>query len=203
MDNDQLEILVGLIFASGRLERRPQQDHWGYCAVFSGSPGAEDFMEEKLSEFKKAIPTNAGIHSYVAYRSQREPHEGGVRSTQSRALRFRIRSPQLEIAWNLLYPNGFKEVTPVLLEMLSQRAAAWHWAENALPHRYGIQLKRVGETREEAELVRLWIKSMTGAHGTVVRETKDPRIIFEGPEEAQIRHALAPYAPFTRRSKFR
>lgn len=201
MDDDQLEILLGLIFAAGRIERYSQKGHWGYAAIFTGRLDEEDFMQEKLDEFRKAIPAKVRI---LPYRANRGSSKGdGVRSTGTRRSRFRVRSPKLEIAWNLLYPNGYRQVTQVLLSMLSQRAAAWLWAENAKPHRYGTQLKRVGETRTQAEMTQLWLRGLTGAQGSIIQETRQPRILFEGPEETLVQQALAPYAPFSQRAKFR
>jgi hypothetical protein len=107
VDTDAARGLLGLFLADGRLERIRAPVRSRIRAVFEGGVGETDFLEEKVAEFRRFIPTRSSIGHY-----QTSQREGGGRTT---VLRFRAQSQQLRPIYNLLYPYGSRQITPPAL----------------------------------------------------------------------------------------
>jgi len=195
LDTDAARALLGLFLADGRLEliRAPVRSR--IRAVFEGGVGETDFLEEKIAEFRRFIPTGSGIRQYQSSR-----REGGGRTT---VLRFRAQSQQLRPIYNLLYPYGSRQITPPALELLGGRAAAWLWAEGAKPLEFGgFVLRRVGSQKEEALLLASWLRMLTGAKPELCVTRRRPRLLLTPDQAALVQSALLPYAPASRRQLF-
>lgn len=195
VDTDAARGLLGLFLADGRLERIRAPVRSRIRAVFEGGVGETDFLEEKVAEFRRFIPTSSSICRY-----QTSQREGGGRTT---VLRFRAQSQQLRPIYNLLYPYGSRQITPPALELLGGRAAAWLWAEAARPlPDGGFVLRRAGGEPEEARLLASWLRMLTGAKPELCGGHQRPRLLLQPEQAALIQTALLPYAPLSRRQLF-
>ena len=122
MDVVDVRGLLGLLLVDGSLVsyRSPSG---GYIQLtLSAGPKDSAFLEEKVSEFKQFIPSNAQI---IPYRTT-------ARTTGNRTsiLRYRVSTNKLRPIYNLLYPAGEREITQNALDLLGAQAAAWCWAES-------------------------------------------------------------------------
>lgn len=186
--------LLGLLLPDGSLVsyRTPTG---GYVQmILTAGIGESAFLQDKIDEFKRFLPTKAQI---VPYRTGRP---GRGRTTT--VLRFRVSTDQLRPVYNLLYPGGDRMITSACLEMLGARAAAWLWAEGARPHGDRVDLARVGFTLYEAELVSQWLATITGATSEIAEEWVRPRLRFDAEQAEKLRTALWSYAPTSRRHLF-
>lgn len=153
------------------------------------------FLEDKAAEFRQFVPTKAGIIPYST-----KPRANG-RTTQ--VLRFRVSTNKLRPVYNLLYPQGERQITSTALDLLGARAAAWCWAEGARLLRDGSSLlARVGATADEACLMANWLEVLTGARSELDGELVKPRLILDAEQTSKLQHALLPYAPPSRRYLF-
>lgn len=200
--------LLGLLLADGYLtrSRSPSQAH--ITATIHGGDGEMSFLEEKVEEIRRVVPTRARISSY------RTRRPGGGDGTP--ILRFRFSSPLLDPIYNLLYPEGEREITRPLLDVVGHEAAAWLWAEGARPPSTPDAptiLRRVGAMEAEAKLISGWLEVLTGAPSSVLppghrpgcsgsRALKSPRLVFDAAAAATLKGALLPYAPASRRHLF-
>jgi len=195
LDTFDVRLLLGVFLASGYLTKKkgPCKDH--VEATLNGSPRDSAFLEEKITEIRQSVPTRATIQPYQTPR-----RESGNRTT---VLRFRFKSPSLKLIYNLLYPDGEKEITRAALSLLGGRGAAWLWAEGCLPQRNGsVILSHVGRFTDEAALVSGWIQLLTGASSSVTHSWKYPRLVFEPDDVALVFAALHSYAPRSREHLF-
>lgn len=204
MDTQGVRELLGVLLADGCLTRRRGPSHSRVIAAMHGSPREQDFLEEKAAEVRRWVPTQARV---TPYRTARR--ESGQRTT---VLRFRFTSEILTPIYNLLYPNGEREITHPALQVLGGRAAAWLWAEGARPLEEpgSFLLRRVGRWEGEARLISGWIAMLTGADSEVVHpralQGKGkglPQLWFKADQATRLQDTLAPYAPVSRLSLFR
>lgn len=194
MDTSGIRGLLGLFLASGHLVhcRTPVKSY--VRGTFHAGTKDRDFLEEKLAEVRLFVPTRAQVSPY-----QTTARESGRRTT---VLRFRFSSNALRPIYNLLYPNGEREITRPVLELLGGRAAAWLWAEGARSYGNDTVLSHVGNLRDEARLISGWLELLTGAKSTVVDNWSRPRLLFDQGHSCQIRNALRDYAPASREPLF-
>lgn len=191
LDATDVRGLLGLLLADGSLV--PYRSPGGGYIQLTLTAGASEsaFLEDKVAEFRQFVPTQAQIVHYKT-----KPRANG-KSTS--VLRFRVSSTRLRSVYNLLYPNGEREISQTALDMLGAKAAAWLWAEGARPGLEGyVDLARVGKTFEEALRVCQWIGVLTGAEATLADTHINPRLRFQPGEAIKIRKALLPYAPPSR-----
>lgn len=202
MDTPGIRGLLGVLLADGCLMRQRTPSHVRVFAAMHGGATERDFLEEKVAEIRKFVPTKANISPYCT--PKRESGNSTV------VLRFRFTSSALLPIYNLLYPNREREITSTVLELLGGRAAAWLWAEGACPLDDGSTLlRRVGRWETEAHLVRSWLQTLTGAESSIVypRAVEGgqrglPRLWFQSEQAQQLQEALEPYAPISRRHLF-
>jgi hypothetical protein len=195
LDTDAARGLLGLFLADGRLERIRAPARSRIRAVLEGGVGETDFLEEKVAEFRRFIPTNAAIRHYQTSR-----RDSGARTT---VLRFRAQDQRLRPIYNLLYPHGSRQITSPALELLGGRAAAWLWAEAAKPLEFGgFVLRRAGTEPEEALLLAGWLRMLTGAKAEFCGSHRRPRLLLCSEQAALLQTALLPYAPLSRRQLF-
>jgi hypothetical protein len=191
LDAADVRGLLSLLLADGSLV--PYRSPGGGYIQLTLTAGASEsaFLEEKVSEFRQFVPTQAQIVHYKT-----KPRSNG-KSTS--VLRFRVSSTKLRPVYNLLYPGREREISQTALDMLGAKAAAWLWAEGARVYPEGyVDLARVGRTFEEALRVCQWIGVLTGAEATLADTHKNPRLRFQHREARKIRNALLPYAPASR-----
>jgi hypothetical protein len=196
LDTFDVRLLLGVFLASGYLTKRkgPCKDH--VEATLNGGIKDTAFLEEKITEIRQSVPTRATIQPY-----QTPKRESGNRTT---VLRFRFKSPSLKLIYNLLYPDGEREITRAALSLLGGRAAAWLWAEGCLPQRNGSAiLSHVGRFNDEAALISGWLELLTGASSCITHSWRHPRLVFEPGDVELVFAALHPYAPQTREHLFR
>lgn len=203
MDTQGVRELLGVLLADGNLARRRTPTHVRIVAAMHGGKEERDFLEEKADEVRRWVPTKAQVIPYSTPR-----RESG---NSTAVLRFRFTSDILLPIYNLLYPNGEREITRPALEVLGGRAAAWLWAEGARPLEQGdgFLLRRVGRLEDEARLVSGWLEVLTGAESTVVfpRALQGggrglPQLWFQPLQVRRLREVLAPYAPVARAALF-
>lgn len=200
MDTENVRSLLGLFLADGRLERlrgpvRPQ-----IRGILDGGVGEKEFLQEKVDELLRSLPATSSRTQAPEIR----PYQTSIRDNGRRTtvLRFRIADTRLHLIYNLLYPGRRRRITSQALELVGGRAGAWLWAENARPGKQGWTLKRVGETEQEALLMRDWLQLLTGATGEVIKQGRRPRLQFQESQATLLRGSLLPYAPVSRRHLF-
>lgn len=195
MNTDSVRGLLGLFLADGRLERVRAPVRPRICAVIEGGAGETDFLEEKVAELRRFLPTKAQIRHY-----QTSQRDSGNRTT---VLRFRVHGQKLQPIYNLLYPYGHRQITSPALELLGGRAAAWLWAEAAKQlESGGFVLRRAGSEPEEALLLAGWLRMLTGARAELCDSHRRPRLLLCPEQAALMQTALLPYAPLSRRQLF-
>jgi hypothetical protein len=200
MDTENVRSLLGLFLADGRLERlrgpvRPQ-----VRGILDGGVGEKDFLQEKVDELLRSLPATSSRIQPPEIRPYQTSVRDNGRSTT--VLRFRVADTRLHLIYNLLYPARQRRITSQVLELVGGRAGAWLWAENAKERKQGWVLKRVGQTAEEALLVRDWLQLLTGAAGELIQQGVTPRLLFKDPQATLLRGSLLPYAPASRRHLF-
>lgn len=191
MDTSGVRGLLGLFLASGHLTCHRTPVKSSIRGTFHAGVDDRAFLEEKAQEVRLFVPTEAVISPY------RTPvRDSGKRTT---VLRFRLTSTALRPIYNLLYPNGEREITRPVLELLGGRAAAWLWAEGArlLPDGSSV-LSHVGFLKCEARLISGWLELLTGASSSVTDQWRRPRLAFSVDDTARIRSVLHVYAPQAR-----
>lgn len=212
MDADAFQLILGLLFADGRLSRTRTPRSYIYRATFEGGVGEREVLEEKLFEVDRAIGTRAKIDSYISGKQHHlDESDSRIASRGTKVLRFRVASKQLAAAWPLLRPQGQRRITSSLLERLGGRAAAWLWSENVklLPEEHsnesGAILRRVGDDFQEAALVAEWLARLTGSQAVVSEPGKfpSPRLVFDRDQKEMLQATLLPFAPFSRRNLFK
>ena len=195
LDTDSVRGLLGLFLADGRLEQVRAPVRPRISAIIEGGTGETDFLEEKVAELRRFLPTRAQIRQY-----QTSQRESGNRTT---VLRFRVHGQKLRPIYNLLYPYGRRQITSPALELLGGRAAAWLWAEGAKPlESGGFMLRRVGYEEDEALLLSSWLRMLTGAESELCTLYQSPRLLYGADQAALLQTSLLPYAPLSRRQLF-
>lgn len=193
MEATALRGLINLCVATGNLSRYPSPSGGFSQLTLTGSKNTAAYFDDKVTEVRRFISSGAQVTPYSRLSANRDRYI-------AQALRYRISSSKLEPVYNLLYPNGFKEITSPVLEMCGARAAAWFWAEGAKINKDGsVHLKRVGLDYTEAELVSEWLRFLLmGVESEVSDQYSRPRLIFT-PENARKAAArIKPYAPISR-----
>jgi hypothetical protein len=195
LDTDAVRGLLGLFLADGRLEQIRAPVRTRIRAVLEGGVGETDFLDEKVAELRRFLPTRSQVRRY-----RTGERESGARTT---VLRFRVQNQKLRPIYNLLYPYGRRQITPPALELLGGRAAAWLWAEGGKSlESGGFMLRRVGSDEEEALLLSSWLRMLTGAESGLCALYQAPRLSFAADQAALLQTALLPYAPLSRRQLF-
>lgn len=194
MQTNEARGLLGVLAASGCLAPRRGPVKTCIRATLIDGAGNRDFFEEKVNEVRSFVDTSAEIRSY-----QTSERASGKRTTN---LRFRFSSPALQLVYNLLYPNGEKEITRPMLDLLGGRGAAWYWAQHARPCRGGFVLSRVGHFPEEAALLGGWLELLTGGSSELELNGRRPALFFPAQEAAEVQEKLLCYAPQSRRWLF-
>lgn len=214
MEAADIKGLLGLLLVDGSLNQY-HTPRGGYVQlVLTGGVTEAGFLAEKVDEFRQFIPTKADIVPYkTAPRFTKRRDKNGIvdaeRPRQTTVLRFRVSTNKLRPVYNLLYPDGNREITQSVLDMLGAGAAAWTWAEGGRNNSDGsAELARCGTTRIEAERISAWLELLTGAKSTIPPfggEDDDyvkPRLAFTPENATKLRTTLFPYAPITRRHVF-
>lgn len=167
-------------------------------ATFHGGLDEREFLEEKAGEVRLIVPTEAKISTY-----RMRPSQTGH---QTSVLRFRFSSPLLDPVYNLFYPDGFREITYPLLDVLGLKAAAWLWAEGCRrgSEGEGYRLRRVGTLKSEAQLISGWLEFLTGAKSSLADSScrRLPQLVFNSEDAEIIKEALLPHAPASRKQRF-
>lgn len=189
--------LLGVLLSDGSMTRYSTPAGGYVQLTLTAGASASAFLEEKVSEINYFLLSEAQIIPYDS-----KPRANGSTST---VLRFRISTNKLRPIYNLLYPNGFREITQTALDMLGGHCAGWLWASGAKNSKGGSSvLSRVGTTDEEALMVSSWLQMLTGAASRIDRDSGGikPRLFFSPAESRKIRQSLISYAPNTRRHLF-
>lgn len=188
--------LLGVFLADGFLSRSKSAVRGHIKATFHGGIDEREFLEEKANEIKLVVPTQAKISAY-RMRPSRTGHQTSV-------LRFRFSSPLLDPVYNLFYPDGFREITHPLLDVLGFKAAAWLWAEGYREGGEGHRLRRVGALKDEARLISGWLEFLTGAKSSVIdtQSRRLPQLRFSDRDAGIVKASLLPYAPTSRKHLF-
>lgn len=214
MEAADIKGLLGLLLVDGSLNQY-HTPRGGYVQLtLTGGKTEAGFLAEKVEEFRQFIPTKASIVPYNTaprYSTKRDKH-GVVDALKPRTttvLRFRVSTNKLRPVYNLLYPDGTREITQDVLDMLGAGAAAWTWAEGGRNHKDGsAELARCGTTKVEAVRISKWLQLLTGAKSTIPPfggdddEFVKPRLAFDPRNAKKLRDALYPYAPITRKHVF-
>jgi hypothetical protein len=206
--------LLGLLLVDGSLNQY-RTPRGGYVQLtLTGGVTEAGFLAEKVDEFRQFIPTKAEIVPYrTAPRYSKRRDKNGVLNTEEPkhtvVLRFRVSTNKLRPVYNLLYPDGNREITQAVLDMLGAGAAAWTWAEGGRNNKDGsAELARCGTSQLEAERISKWLELLTGAKSTIppfggeLDEFVKPRLAFDAENAKKLRQTLYPYAPITRRHVF-
>lgn len=220
MEAADIKGLLGLLLVDGSLNQY-RTPRGGYVQLtLTGGVTEAGFLAEKVDEFRQFIPTKAEIVPYrtQARYSKRRDKGSGVIDDQAKhttVLRFRVSTNKLRPVYNLLYPDGAREITQSVLDLLGAPAAAWTWAEGGRNFDDGsAQLARCGTTEAEAERVSRWLELLTGAKSMGPVPLSDgygtakggcfvkPRLSFDAENAEKLRSALHPYAPITRKHVF-
>lgn len=209
MEAADIKGLLGLLLVDGSLNQY-RTPTGGYVQLtLTGGITESAFLEEKVAEFRQFIPTKAQIVPYkTAPRYTALPNKQGIVDDGPRhttVLRFRVSTNKLRPVYNLLYPNGSRQITQNVLDLLGASAAAWAWAEGARLNQDGsVVLARVGTTDLEAELISDWLEVLTGAKSDDLFDEKlqKPRLIFSPEEAAKAANALRRYASPSRAHLF-
>ena len=210
MEAADIKGLLGLLLVDGSLSQYSTPQGGYIQLVLTSGILQSAFLEEKVAEFRQFIPTEARI---VPYRSKARytsmPNAQGVVDEGPRfttVLRFRVSTNKLRPIYNLLYPNGEKQITENVLSLLGASAAAWVWAEGARLNRDGsVTLTRAGTTDLEAYLISQWFQLLTGGESTEELDNNKarPRLLFSPSEAQKTASILLPYAPQSRIHKFK
>ena len=214
MEAADIKGLLGLLLVDGSLNQY-RTPRGGYVQLtLTGGVTEAGFLAEKVDEFRQFIPTKAEIVPYrTAPRySKKRDKNGVVNADEPRhtvVLRFRVSTNKLRPVYNLLYPDGNREITQSVLDMLGAGAAAWTWAEGGRNNKDGsAELARCGTTQLEAERISRWLELLTGAKSTIppfggeLDDFVKPRLAFDAENAKKLRQTLYPYAPITRRHVF-
>lgn len=210
MEAADIKGLLGLLLVDGSLNQY-RTPRGGYVQLtLTGGVTEAAFLGEKVAEFRQFIPTKAEITPYqTAARYSKKPNAQGVidrsQPRHTTVLRFRVSTNKLRPVYNLLYPDGSREITESVLEMLGGQAAAWAWAEGGRLNADGSsELARCGTNVEEALRISRWLNTLTGASSELIESdvlTK-PRLSFNAAETRKLKLALSPYAPTSRKHLF-
>ena len=207
MEAADIKGLLGLLLVDGSLNQY-RTPRGGYVQLtITGGVSEAAFLGEKVEEFRQFIPTKAEIVPYktAARFSSRKNARGEIDNEprHTTVLRFRVSTNKLRPVYNLLYPDGAREITQAVLDMLGGKAAAWTWAEGGRLHKDGrSSLARCGTTTKEAVRVRDWLNVLTGAKGQIETHMVKPRLVFEADDTNKLKAALLPYAPTSRKHLF-
>ena len=195
LDTTGVRGVLGIFLPGGQLSyvRGAAGNH--IKATLQAGLADRDLLEEKIAELRSFIPTKAQITSY-----QTPVRDSGQRTS---VLRFRFTSDSLRPIYNLLHPEGEREITRPVLEILGGRGAAWLWADGCRPADDGSAiLAHVGTLHDEAALVSGWLELLTGAPSTIATGWSRPRLYFDPEAARQLRSVLLPYAPQSRKGLF-
>lgn len=195
METVDVRGLLSLLLADGHFVKY-RGPAGGYVQLtLTAGTNESAFLEEKAEELRRFLPTKARISPY-----RTAPRRNG---SSTEVLRFRVSSNRLRPIYNMLYPQGQRRITQMVLDMLGGRAAAWLWAEGLRLQPSGAGfLARVGRSDEEALIVSRWLSMLTGAQGELNCPAVYPRLAFTPHQVELIQAALLPYAPRTRRHLF-
>jgi hypothetical protein len=199
--------LLGLLLVDGSLNQY-RTPRGGYVQLtLTGGVTESEFLSEKVAEFRQFIPTEADIVPYqTAARYSKRPNAAGEIDGKPRhttVLRFRVSTNKLRPVYNLLYPDGTREITQNVLDMLGGKAAAWTWAEGGRLHKDGTsELARCGTTSSEALRISKWLAVLTGAQGEIDEFLVKPRLSFSAEDTSKLKRILLPYAPASRKHLF-
>lgn len=209
MEAADIKGLLGLLLVDGSLNQYSTPTSGYIQLTLTGGVTESAFLGEKVAEFRQFIPTKAEIVPYkTAARFSNRPNKHGVVDVGPRhttVLRFRVSTNKLRPVYNLLYPEGNRQITSNVLDMLGAKAAAWTWAEGGRLGKDGSsELARCGTTPEEAFLISDWIYLLTGAESTLVESLiyLKPRLNFSAEATRKLQNALLPYAPTSRKHLF-
>ena len=203
MEAADIKGLLGLLLVDGSLNQY-RTPRGGYVQLtLTGGVTEAAFLGEKVAEFRQFIPTKAEIVPYqTAARYRKTPNAAGElddRPRHTTVLRFRVSTNKLRPVFNLLYPDGTREITQSVLEMLGGKAAAWTWAEGGRLFPDGTsELARCGTTTDEALRISQWLEMLTGAKGDLQSALVKPRLSFDEEGTEKIKRVLLPYAPQSR-----
>ena len=210
MEAADIKGLLGLLLVDGSLNQY-RTPRGGYVQLtLTGGVTEAAFLGEKVAEFRQFIPTKAEITPYqTAARFSKKPNAQGVidrsQPRHTTVLRFRVSTNKLRPVYNLLYPDGSREITEAVLEMLGGQAAAWAWAEGGRLNEDGSsELARCGTTVEEAVRISHWLRTLTGAESELSENevlTK-PRLKFTSANTEKLQNNLRAYAPKSRKHLF-
>ena len=203
MEAADIKGLLGLLLVDGSLNQY-RTPRGGYVQLtLTGGVTEAAFLGEKVAEFRQFIPTKAEIVPYqTAARYSKRPNAAGEIDGEPRhttVLRFRVSTNKLRPIYNLLYPEGTREITQSVLDLLGGAAAAWTWAEGGRLFKSGdSELARCGTTVDEAMRISNWIEMLTGAKGTLDQALVKPRLAYGLEDTQKIQRTLLPYAPESR-----
>ena len=125
MEAADIKGLLGLLLVDGSLNQY-RTPRGGYVQLtLTGGVTEAGFLAEKVDEFRQFIPTKAEIVPYrTAPRfSKRGDAHGVVDAIKPRTttvLRFRVSTNKLRPVYNLLYPDGNREITQNVLDWRSR-----------------------------------------------------------------------------------
>jgi len=195
LDTTDVRGVLGLLLVDGSLVQY-RTPTGGYIQLTLTAGAHESaFLEEKVAEFRNFIPTKAEIVPYMT------PERKSGKRTE--ILRFRVSTIKLRPVFNLLYPQGEREITSTALELLGAQALAWAWAEGARLNADGsAELARCGTYLCEAERMNDWISALTGSRAEVMTDRIKPRLRFSADDAKRLREAIVNYAPRSRRHLF-
>jgi hypothetical protein len=74
-------------------------------------------------------------------------------------------SPRLNAARNILYPNGYKQISPALLSMLGAQAIAWLYMDDGNLSVDNCSICMTSHSKDEILMTRDWIEMLTGVGG--------------------------------------
>jgi hypothetical protein len=122
------------------------------------------YMEHKVKHLKEFMPTKAKIHHIMG--------QSGFKNKKVYPMvHFGTSNKHLKAAYNILRPNGFKEITPALLSMLGVRAAAWFYMDDGYfdATNKRLEISMGSHSEDEIQLTIAWMEHLTGAHGVLAK----------------------------------
>ena len=124
------------------------------------------YMEHKVKHLKEFMPTKAKIHHVLG--------KSGFKNKKVYPMvHFGTSNKHLKAAYNILRPNGYKEITPALLSMLGARAAAWLYMDDGYfdATNARIDISMGSHSDQEIEMTIDWMEGLTGARGVLAKRS--------------------------------
>ena len=208
MESKETEITrIALTCALGdgsMVKQKSGKYHYGRLKM-AHSGKQEDYLRHKVKVFRQFFPGKETIYSSMV-----SAMKGGPKKYTS--VEWATASPKLNAARNLLYPNGYKEITPAVLSMLGAQAIAWFYMDDGhlCKSAKNCSIAMCSHSKEEIELTKQWIQYLTGAEGVVKTEPvyfhsqcHDKRMIRFGSQQyKKFLDAIRPYAAPSMEYKF-